>query len=98
MGAMSQKSLKNIPELPAVQVFEFYFYPEYAYKTDKIKEDDPNNIQFYGLRDTLEKCSNMDGASQMDEMRSQADSFVQYMDKALEDVKFEEDFDDEINI
>jgi hypothetical protein len=70
MGAVSQKSFKNIPDLPVVQVFEFYFYPEYAYKTDRMREDDPEKIQFLGLRDTLEKCSNHDGVSNMDEMRS----------------------------
>jgi hypothetical protein len=64
MGAVSTKSLKNIPELPVVQVFEFYFYPEYAYKTDKIKEEGADKIQFLGLRDTLEKCSNLDGTSE----------------------------------
>ena len=41
---MSQKSSKNIPDLPIVQVFEFYFYPEYAIKTDKIKIDNPEKI------------------------------------------------------
>jgi hypothetical protein len=44
MGRTSQKSAKNVPDLPVVQVFEYYFYPEYAIKMDKIKVDDPDKI------------------------------------------------------
>jgi hypothetical protein len=34
-----------------VQVYEFYFYPEYALKNKKLKLSDPSKIMFMGLKE-----------------------------------------------
>ena len=61
-----------------------------------MKVDDPEKIKFLGLRETLEKCSNHDGGtSQVDEMKSQVESFLNYMDEALDDVKINNELDDD---
>jgi len=89
------RSMKNVPEyLHKAQVFEFYFYPEYSIKTDKLRVDDPDKIQFLGLRDTLEKCSNLDGEGGY-EMKSQVDSFIDYMDDGLDEVKIDGEIEDD---
>lgn len=45
IGVKSMRSMKNVPDhLHKAQVFEFYFYPEYSIKTDKLRVDDPDKI------------------------------------------------------
>jgi hypothetical protein len=64
LSATSQRDIsenyKSQRPVSSVNIYEYYFYPEYAIKSDTLINSNLTDIQFQGMKDTLEKVSNFD--------------------------------------
>ena len=74
-----------------IPVFEYYFYPEFAIKSGKIKENSASKIHFLGLWDIekerlriCDKNNNKDNDKMDEETKSYSEQYAHFIEEQFD--------------